>query len=100
MLEHLKKIVCLVTPIPKNSPLLYFYIYIYNIYLVFPFRNLDVTLNTGMPGGTYCDVISGEKKGSSCTGKKIQVGGDGRAHFKISNRDEDPFVAIHADSKL
>uniref|UniRef100_G3PX08 alpha-amylase n=1 Tax=Gasterosteus aculeatus aculeatus TaxID=481459 RepID=G3PX08_GASAC len=50
--------------------------------------------------GTYGDVISGEKKGSSCTGKKIQVGGDGRAHFKISNRDEDPFVAIYADSKL
>ncbi|XP_077954803.1 alpha-amylase-like [Gasterosteus aculeatus] len=62
--------------------------------------NLDVTLNTGMPGGTYCDVISGEKKGSSCTGKQIQVGGDGRAHFKISNRDADPFVAIHANSKL
>uniref|UniRef100_A0A671YAA3 Alpha-amylase n=1 Tax=Sparus aurata TaxID=8175 RepID=A0A671YAA3_SPAAU len=62
--------------------------------------NLDVTLNTGMPGGTYCDVISGQKEGSRCTGKQINVGGDGRAHFKISNSDEDPFVAIHADSKL
>ncbi|XP_078028977.1 alpha-amylase-like [Epinephelus lanceolatus] len=62
--------------------------------------NLDVTLNTGMPGGTYCDVISGQKEGSRCTGKQIHVGGDGRAHFKISNRDEDPFVAIHAESKL
>ncbi|XP_046884379.1 pancreatic alpha-amylase isoform X1 [Hypomesus transpacificus] len=62
--------------------------------------NLDVTLNTGMPGGTYCDVISGQKDGGRCTGKQITVGGDGRAHFKISNRDEDPFVAIHADSKL
>uniref|UniRef100_A0A668ACI3 alpha-amylase n=1 Tax=Myripristis murdjan TaxID=586833 RepID=A0A668ACI3_9TELE len=61
---------------------------------------LDVTLNTGMPGGTYCDVISGRKDGGRCTGKQITVGGDGRAHFKISNRDEDPFVAIHADSKL
>ena len=64
------------------------------------FRNLDVTLKTGMPGGTYCDVISGQKDGGRCTGKQITVGGDGRAHFKISNQDEDPFVAIHADSKL
>lgn len=63
-------------------------------------RNLDVTLNTGMPGGTYCDVISGQKEGGKCTGKQINVGGDGRAHFSISNNDEDPFVAIHADSKL
>uniref|UniRef100_H2RLI4 Alpha-amylase n=1 Tax=Takifugu rubripes TaxID=31033 RepID=H2RLI4_TAKRU len=66
----------------------------------FPTRDLDVTLNTGMPGGTYCDVISGQKEGGRCTGKQIHVGGDGRAHFKISNRDEDPFVAIHAESKL
>ncbi|KAJ0012024.1 hypothetical protein NQD34_012999 [Periophthalmus magnuspinnatus] len=62
--------------------------------------DLDVTLNTGMPGGTYCDVISGQKENGRCTGKQIQVGGDGRAHFKISSRDEDPFVAIHAESKL
>ncbi|RXN11361.1 pancreatic alpha-amylase-like isoform X2 [Labeo rohita] len=31
---------------------------------------LDVTLNTGLPMGTYCDVISGDKSGSSCTGKQ------------------------------
>uniref|UniRef100_A0AAY4ALB3 alpha-amylase n=1 Tax=Denticeps clupeoides TaxID=299321 RepID=A0AAY4ALB3_9TELE len=62
--------------------------------------NLDATLNTGLPGGTYCDVISGDKDGGRCTGKQVQVGGDGRAHFSISNSAEDPFMAIHADSKL
>uniref|UniRef100_A0A8C6UJ36 Alpha-amylase n=1 Tax=Neogobius melanostomus TaxID=47308 RepID=A0A8C6UJ36_9GOBI len=62
--------------------------------------NLDMTLNTGMPGGTYCDMISGQKGNGRCTGKQIHVAGDGRAHFKISNRDEDPFLAIHAESKL
>ncbi|KAM3605429.1 uncharacterized protein V6R79_025564 [Siganus canaliculatus] len=62
--------------------------------------DLDVTLNTGMPGGIYCDVISGQKDGGRCTGKQINVGGDGRAHFRISNGDEDPFIAIHADSQL
>ncbi|KAG5285250.1 hypothetical protein AALO_G00001220 [Alosa alosa] len=62
--------------------------------------SLDVTLNTGLPAGTYCDVISGDKSGSRCTGKQVQVGGDGLAHFQISNTAEDPFMAVHADSKL
>uniref|UniRef100_A0A3Q2D1L5 alpha-amylase n=1 Tax=Cyprinodon variegatus TaxID=28743 RepID=A0A3Q2D1L5_CYPVA len=62
--------------------------------------DLDVTLNTGMSGGTYCDVISGQKDGNKCTGKQIIVSKDGNAHFKISNTDEDPFIAIHAESKL
>ncbi|XP_012678181.2 alpha-amylase-like [Clupea harengus] len=62
--------------------------------------NLDVTLNTGLPAGTYCDVISGDKNENRCTGKQVQVGGDGRAHFQISNMAEDPFMAIHAESKL
>ncbi|KAI2654599.1 Alpha-amylase [Labeo rohita] len=61
---------------------------------------LDVTLNTGLPMGTYCDVISGDKSGSSCTGKQVSVAADGRATFSISNTEEDPFIAIHADSKL
>lgn len=64
------------------------------------FRDLDATVNTGMPQGTYCDVISGQKEGSRCTGTQVQVGGDGRAYFKISHTAEDPFVAFHADSKL
>lgn len=59
-----------------------------------------MTLSTGLPGGVYCDVISGQKEGNACTGKQIHVGSDGRAHFFISNRDEDPFVAIHVDAKL
>ncbi|KAB5535973.1 hypothetical protein PHYPO_G00123990 [Pangasianodon hypophthalmus] len=61
---------------------------------------LDATLNTGLPSGTYCDVISGQKEGSTCTGKRVQVGSDGRAYFKINNTDEDPFVAIHVNAKL
>ncbi|KAL4635914.1 pancreatic alpha-amylase-like [Arapaima gigas] len=62
--------------------------------------NMDVTLYTGMPGGTYCDVISGQKEGNHCTGKQITIGNEGKAHFKISSTEEDPFVAIHVDSKL
>ncbi|ROJ19174.1 Pancreatic alpha-amylase [Anabarilius grahami] len=61
---------------------------------------LNVTLNTGLPEGTYCDVISGDKSGNSCTGKQVSVVSDGRATFHIRHTEEDPFIAIHADSKL
>ncbi|KAL7873299.1 hypothetical protein AOLI_G00123700 [Acnodon oligacanthus] len=63
-------------------------------------RNLHETLSTGLPGGIYCDIISGDKLSQGCTGKQIQVDKDGRAHFNISNWEEDPFVAIHVDAKL
>jgi len=62
--------------------------------------NMDVTLQTGLSAGNYCDVISGNKVNGSCSGKTINVGGDGRARFAIGGSDEDPMVAIHADSKL
>ncbi|XP_029971425.1 pancreatic alpha-amylase-like [Salarias fasciatus] len=62
--------------------------------------NLDTTLSTGLPSGTYCDVISGQKEGSRCTGKQITVGSDGRARFTISSSAEDPFIAIHVSAKL
>ncbi|XP_068546905.1 pancreatic alpha-amylase-like [Anas acuta] len=61
---------------------------------------MNVNLQTGLPAGTYCDVISGQKEGNACTGKQVYVSGDGTANFQISNTDEDPFVAIHVDAKL
>ncbi|OCT82943.1 pancreatic alpha-amylase [Xenopus laevis] len=62
--------------------------------------NMDVTLNTGLPPGTYCDVISGQKEDTICSGKEITVNNDRTAHFQISNTAEDPFVAIHVNAKL
>lgn len=61
---------------------------------------LEQTLQTGLPAGSYCDVISGNKEGGRCTGKVINVDGSSRAHFSISNRSDDPQVAIHVDAKL
>ncbi|ODM89150.1 Pancreatic alpha-amylase [Orchesella cincta] len=52
---------------------------------------------TGLPAGQYCDVISGNKEGSSCTGKTITVNADGSVNLNIANTEEDPMVAIHAD---
>jgi len=62
--------------------------------------DLNQSLQTGLPAGSYCDVISGNVENGRCTGKTITVGGDGKAQFSISNRDEDPMVAIHANAKL
>lgn len=61
---------------------------------------MDMSFSTGMSAGTYCDIISGNKINGSCTGKTVTVGGDGKARIVIGGSDEDPMVAIHADSKL
>ncbi|KAM4642679.1 pancreatic alpha-amylase-like [Discoglossus pictus] len=62
--------------------------------------NMDVTLNTGLPAGTYCDVISGQKDGTRCTGTQITVASNGTARFVISSSAADPFIAIHVNAKL
>ncbi|KAM5148861.1 pancreatic alpha-amylase-like [Mantella aurantiaca] len=62
--------------------------------------DMDFTLNTGLPPGKYCDIISGQKEGNSCTGKHISVNNAGLANFVIKGSAEDPFVAIHINAKL
>jgi len=71
-------------------------------FVAFNQENYDLNqwLNTCLPAGTYCDVISGTKSGSSCTGKRVDVNGDGYAQISISNNDEDGVLAIHIGSKL
>lgn len=61
---------------------------------------LDQWLQTGLPQGQYCDVISGNLQQGTCTGKTITVQADGRAQITVSNTDEDPMIAIHVDAKL
>ena len=57
--------------------------------------HLNQNLNTGLPAGTYCNVISGDYENGKCTGSTVQVGGDGHAHFNIDGNSDDPVVAIH-----
>ena len=57
--------------------------------------HMNANLQTGLPSGTYCDVISGNYENGRCTGGTVHVGGDGRAHFDIDGNSEDPVVAIH-----
>lgn len=51
-------------------------------------------LQTSLPGGTYCDVISGEKQGSSCTGKTVTVEPDGTAFIQLTASEDDGVLAI------
>ncbi|XP_026494961.2 alpha-amylase 2-like isoform X1 [Vanessa tameamea] len=64
--------------------------------------SLNQNLQTCLPAGRYCDVISGAKVNNSCSGKTITVGSDGRAWITISPQDYDMFIAIHvgSDSRL
>ena len=58
--------------------------------------DLNQNLQTGMPAGTYCDVISGIKIGASCTGKVVVVGANGVANIVILNSEFDGILAIHS----
>nr|XP_027210305.1 alpha-amylase A-like [Penaeus vannamei] len=62
--------------------------------------DLKQTLQTRLPAGTYCDVISGSKQGESCTGKTLTVGPDGRAYVEVLTTAYDGVIAIHINSKV
>ena len=52
---------------------------------------------TCLPPGIYCDVISGSKIDSVCTGKTVTVASDGTAYIEILDSEEDGVLAIHVD---
>ena len=44
---------------------------------------LSRTLATGMPAGTYCDVVGGGVSSGKCTGTAVSVDGSGNATFQV-----------------
>lgn len=62
--------------------------------------DLNQDLQTCLPAGTYCDVISGDKVGSNCSGKQVVVGNDGKAKITIAANENDGVLAIHTGQKL
>jgi alpha-amylase len=56
---------------------------------------LSRTFSTGLPAGTYCDVIHGDVSGSTCSGPTVTVNGTGQATITVAAMDA---VAIHAGS--
>lgn len=62
--------------------------------------DLSATIQTGMAGGTYCDIASGSKSGNSCTGATVTVQSNGFADIFIGSEASEGFLAIHAESRL
>ncbi|KAI8436617.1 hypothetical protein MSG28_010127 [Choristoneura fumiferana] len=62
--------------------------------------DLNQNLQTCLPAGTYCDVISGSKNGNSCTGKSVTVGNDGRAQIYVASHEFDMMLAIHRGTRI
>ena len=53
--------------------------------------------STGLPAGTYCDVVHGTKSGRTCTGGSVTVNGSGRATVTVAPHDA---VAVDGASKI
>uniref|UniRef100_A0A1L8DQX1 Alpha-amylase n=1 Tax=Nyssomyia neivai TaxID=330878 RepID=A0A1L8DQX1_9DIPT len=58
-------------------------------------HNFSHTLQTCLPAGTYCDIISGENTGNGCSGVTITVNWDQTAHIFIPVDHYDGVIAIH-----
>jgi len=58
---------------------------------------LSESLQTGLPSGSYCDVISGNFGDSGCSGQCISVDGSGYANINIPQSD-DPMIALHVNA--
>ncbi len=47
----------------------------------------EIQVQTGLPQGTYCDIINGRKSGGSCTGASYQVNSTGFATITVPALD-------------
>ncbi|XP_038066969.1 alpha-amylase 4N-like [Patiria miniata] len=62
--------------------------------------SLSQTLQTGLPSGTYCNIILGDFNNGKCTGPTVYVDSNGFAKFDIAGSgNDDPVVAIHVGAK-
>lgn len=57
--------------------------------------DFDSIIQTCLPAGTYCDVVTGERRGSKCVGKSVVVNEEGFARVFIEADSEDGVFAIH-----
>lgn len=64
------------------------------------YGDLKETLQTGLPAGVYCDVISGGLENGKCTGKSVTVNADSTAYFELGADEDDGVLAIHVNARL
>lgn len=63
--------------------------------------DMNVRIQSGLPGGTYCDIISGAKVGSNCSGATVAVSTvDGFATVNIPADHPTGVIAIHVEARL
>lgn len=58
---------------------------------------LNVTLQTGLDAGTYCDIVNGDFVNGACTGPTITVAANGNASFSVGAKRAS---AIHVDAMV
>jgi alpha-amylase len=59
--------------------------------------SVTATVQTGMAPGTYCDVLTGGRAGSSCRGASVTVDASGAVHLALAANSA---LAIDAATKL
>jgi alpha-amylase len=62
--------------------------------------DLEETLQTGLPEGTYCDIITGGLANGKCKGLKVEVNENGKALIFLPATSPDGVLAIHIESVL
>lgn len=62
--------------------------------------DLSQTIQTQLTAGVYCDLASGSKVGSSCTGTSVTVEADGKANIYLSSEAPEGYIALSVDAKL
>lgn len=62
--------------------------------------DLRQELQTCLPPGEYCDIISGNLEMKKCTGKLIKVFGNGTAFIELEAKEFNGVLAIHIKSKI
>jgi len=58
---------------------------------------VTATIATGLPAGSYCDILTGGKNGTSCTGTSLTVGATGTVSLTLGPNSA---IAIHAGTRL
>ena len=58
---------------------------------------LTRTFSTGLPAGTYCDVIHGDYSSGTCSGRLVTVDGSGNAAMSVGGMDS---VAIDTAARV
>lgn len=57
--------------------------------------DLRESLQTGLPAGTYCDVITGDVVNDKCSGKTVVVDDNGTADIEILSNESEGVLALH-----